>query len=541
MAVNVPGLSLSLLRQQTSVQAGLPLLISGRFTAFGMGVPAFIRVFLEGPSYDPQLRSFDTFASPFSGDYVVNVIAQKDGQYDVYAQASPPPLVPTGPPFPEAIMLLPPIAESTHPPLVVGMPFEGGVEALLPDGTRQRLIAPPMQPIEFAPTIAVGAPVITIPGAPPTPVAALPFVPTPAPTPPLPGVPALAQAAVDSLSFSPSQINPGMEATGVMVWRNTGDAPQRFDMALYLVSAQGVRYGPLQVQQNVSTNPLVPNTANVRLSTAGMPSGFYAVAVELYDSATGRLAGSRTLPSRLQIREIAAPVIPTPPPPEVPVAPTQDILATPSLNLARQLNVGDAWAGSVSLPTFGTVPYFVDAQLVMIDPSGNEYIAGQGSRTLSPGETLQVPVNLDTSGFSAGNYSLFLNVYDQYGQFVAQFPMGFLSLLEAALPPPPAPPTPPVPGLQYRIQEVYNQPMGTGGIRIIQPDTAVGTFNEGDTIILEAVPRDGYQFAGWLLDGVLWRTDNPVTFTMNPLTMAPEVPHSIGATYVPSALPPPPA
>ncbi|KKL12964.1 hypothetical protein LCGC14_2530470, partial [marine sediment metagenome] len=89
MAVNIPGLSLSLLRQQTSVQAGLPLLISGRFTAFGMGVPAFIRVFLEGPSYDPQLRSFDTFASPFSGDYTVNVLAEKDGQYNVYAQAFP--------------------------------------------------------------------------------------------------------------------------------------------------------------------------------------------------------------------------------------------------------------------------------------------------------------------------------------------------------------------------------------------------------------------------------------------------------------------
>ncbi len=105
MAVNVPGLSLSILRQQTSVRTGLPLLISGRFTAFGMGVPALIRVFLEGPTYDPQLRSFDTFASPFSGDYTVNVIAEKDGHYNVYAQAFPPPIMPTGPPFPDALLL----------------------------------------------------------------------------------------------------------------------------------------------------------------------------------------------------------------------------------------------------------------------------------------------------------------------------------------------------------------------------------------------------------------------------------------------------
>ncbi|GAJ07020.1 unnamed protein product, partial [marine sediment metagenome] len=173
MTINIPGLSLSILRQQTTVQAGLPLLISGRFTAFGIGVPTFIRVFLEGPSYDPQLRSFDTFASPFSGDYSTNVLAEKDGQYNVYAQAFPPPLIPTGPPFPEAMMLLPPMVESTRPPLVVGYPFDGGVDALLPDGTRQRLTAPAMQPIEFRPMITVGAPGITIMGlgAPAPPVA----------------------------------------------------------------------------------------------------------------------------------------------------------------------------------------------------------------------------------------------------------------------------------------------------------------------------------------------------------------------------------
>ncbi|GAH63981.1 unnamed protein product, partial [marine sediment metagenome] len=211
MAISIPGLSLSILRQQTTVQAGLPLLISGRFTAFGLGVPTYIRVFLEGPSYDPQLRSFDTFASPFSGDYSTNVIAEKDGQYNVYAQAFPPPLIPTGPPFPEAIMLLPPIAESTRPPLVVGYPFDGGVDALLPDGTSQRLTAPPMQPIEFRPMITV-APGITVtaPGVP----AAYPRIPAyppavpPAP-PAVPPVEVITRAAVDDIRFSPEEINPG--------------------------------------------------------------------------------------------------------------------------------------------------------------------------------------------------------------------------------------------------------------------------------------------------------------------------------------------
>lgn len=438
MAVNIPGLSLSLLRQQTSVQAGLPLLISGRFTAFGMGVPTFIRVFLEGPSYDPQLRSFDTFASPFSGDYSVNVIAEKDGQYTVYAQAFPPPLIPTGPPFPEAIMLLPPFAESTRPPLVVGYPFNGGVDALLPDGTRQRLTAPPMQPIEFRPMITV-APGISIaaPGVP----AAYPRIPTyppavpPAPPPAVPPVEVITRAAVDDIRFSPEEINPGMEATGVMSWRNIGDVPHIFDTVFYLVSPIGVRYGPLQVNQDISANPQVPATQNLRLSTEGLPPGIYSVVAEIYDSTTGALLAAQTLPSRLQIREIAAPVVPVPPPPVVPEVPTIDILGTPSLNLPRQLNVGDVWSGSVSLPTFGTVPYFAEARLLLQDPSMLEYVVAQGGRTLYPGETLQIPVNYNTSGFSGGNYTILMRVFDQFGQPIAEFPMGFLTMIEAIAPP----------------------------------------------------------------------------------------------------------
>ncbi|MBA7667987.1 hypothetical protein ES703_76089 [subsurface metagenome] len=220
-----------------------------------------------------------------------------------------------------------------------------------------------------------------------------------------------------------------------MSWRNTGDAPQLFDTVFYLVSPIGVRYGPLQVNQDISANPQVPATQNLRLSTAGMPSGIYSVVAEIYDSTTGALLAAPALPNRLQIREIAVPVVPVPPPPVVPEVPTIDILGTPSLNLPRQLNVGDVWAGSVSLPTFGTVPYFAEARLVMIDPSGYEYTVGQGGRTLSPGESLQVPINYDTSGFSGGNYTILMRVFDQFGQSVAEFPMGFLTMIEAIAPP----------------------------------------------------------------------------------------------------------
>jgi len=97
----------------------------------------------------------------------------------------------------------------------------------------------------------------------------------------------------------------------------------------------------------------------------------------------------------------------------------------------------------------------------------------------------------------------------------------------------PAPPLPPGPAAKYYFSFIGNQPSGTGGIRFIEPPESQLSFNDGDTLTLEAVPRDGYQFAGWQLDAVLWRFDNPLSFTMSPATLARGVNHEIIATYVP--------
>lgn len=180
-----PGTNLSILRQVTTVEAGRPLLISGRFTAFGLGLPALIRVYVEGPSYAPEVRNFDTFSMPWSGDYSVNILAEKDGDYEVYAQAFPPPLLPVGPPFPEAIPLGPPLAESPSPPIVVGRRVWERVEALLPTGERVEYPAPPLTPVEIYPVIAV-TPVVRVEvPRPPRPVPPPPRpAPPPAPVPP---------------------------------------------------------------------------------------------------------------------------------------------------------------------------------------------------------------------------------------------------------------------------------------------------------------------------------------------------------------------
>lgn len=466
MAVEIPGLSLSILRQQTRIQPGRPLLVSGRFTAFGLGFPAFIRVSLEGPSYDPQIRSFDTFASPFSGDYSINVLAEKGGSYQVYAQAFPPPMIPTGPPFPDVVLLLPPIAESTHPPLVVGGFTDTGVDYLLPDGTSRFLDAPPLQPIEFRPIITV-APGVTV-MAPGVPTIGIPGIaPPPPPAPPAPPVappvapPERITAALEDIRMSPEEINPGQEATGVMSWRNTSPSLHGFDVVIYTIDQRGVRHGPVQLESGLSVSPQVPQLTIIRFGTEGLPSGSYSMQGEIYDSVTGQLIDSSVVPYRLRIREIAPPVPPVPPvppPPAVPAVPTPDILSQPTLNLLREIRVGDTWSGSVGLPTIGAAPFYIAAQLILVDPTGREIVAGEAGRILQPGETLSIPVNLNTTNFTPGTYNIFLRVVDQYGALIWEFPMGFLSLLEAIAPPPLPPEIPTAPTAEMIQTPFVNLP-----------------------------------------------------------------------------------
>lgn len=160
MPPQFPGINISVLRQRTFARPNEPLTISGRVTALGFGVPALVRVFVEGPQHNPEVRSFDTIASPISGDYSTSVLAEKEGSYVVYAQAFPPVAVPV-PGAPDPVFLGPPLAESPRPPLAIGVPVNGGVELEVAPGRRER-VAPPAPttievraPITFAPRIEV--------------------------------------------------------------------------------------------------------------------------------------------------------------------------------------------------------------------------------------------------------------------------------------------------------------------------------------------------------------------------------------------------
>lgn len=153
MVTEALGVQVSVLRSKTFGAPNEPIQISGRVSAFGIGVPAAVRVSLVGPALNPQTRTFDTLSAPLTGDYSVVVLAEVAGRYVVQATA----FLPLGIPIPggNTIFLGPPLGESSEPPLVIGTPTENGV---IIDG--RSVPAPALTPIEVSPIIApVFAPV----------------------------------------------------------------------------------------------------------------------------------------------------------------------------------------------------------------------------------------------------------------------------------------------------------------------------------------------------------------------------------------------
>ena len=70
----LPGFNVSVLRQRTTAQPNEPVTMSGRVSVFGFGLPALVRVSVEGPAHNPEIRTFDTVAAPITGDYSIAVL-----------------------------------------------------------------------------------------------------------------------------------------------------------------------------------------------------------------------------------------------------------------------------------------------------------------------------------------------------------------------------------------------------------------------------------------------------------------------------------
>lgn len=287
--MTIPGINLSILRQSTTIEAGKPLLISGRLTIFGIGVPALIRVYVEGPKYDPAVRHFDTFASPFTGDYSVNVLAEKDGEYDVYAQAYPP--FPSLPLLPEPV-IGPPLGESPKPPIVVGTPTVGGLIETITGAGKQAIAAP--APVYIEVPYVVEVPARKASAAP---------VSLPTPPPPVEVLEPLAkQAYLHSVTFSPFAVTSGDIATGELDWENVGGEDTSYDVNLYLIDLKQNGYGPFKLTENTVVPSGYFAETPISIDTEDLPIGVYSARIDFIDAKTGKIVTSRIAGS-LQILE----------------------------------------------------------------------------------------------------------------------------------------------------------------------------------------------------------------------------------------------
>ncbi|MDP2661119.1 MAG: hypothetical protein Q8R28_10365 [Dehalococcoidia bacterium] len=109
--VSLAGLAVSVSQVSITGVPGQEVPVTGRVTAFGLGVPALVQITLSGPTEEV----FTTFAGP-DGNYDVSVAPTTPGLYRVDAQAFPP--------FPGLGNFLPPIARSPGLPTLPELPPE---------------------------------------------------------------------------------------------------------------------------------------------------------------------------------------------------------------------------------------------------------------------------------------------------------------------------------------------------------------------------------------------------------------------------------
>lgn len=290
------GIDLSLQRQNTTIEAGKPLLISGRITSFGIGfpTPSLIRVTVEGPAYDPEIRNFDTISAPITGDYSVNVQAEKDGEYEVYAKAYPF-FIPSLPILPSSVILGPAIGESPKPPIVVGNPTpEGLIETVTQQG-KETIAAP--APIYLPSPSAVTT--IVVEKAATTAEAAPVVLPSPPPDIPLSEIAALPkQAYIQDLSLDVNNMISGDDVNGVVKWRNVGSEDTTFDVNIYFIGTSA--YGPFSFLENEVASGSQA-TLPIIIGTEGVPADLYGARVDVIDAETGNILASRLFPGKLTI------------------------------------------------------------------------------------------------------------------------------------------------------------------------------------------------------------------------------------------------
>lgn len=520
--VEIPGISLSLIRSATSVQAGSPLLVSGRFTLFGLGAPAFIRVFLIGPSYNPETTHFDATAQPFSGEYNVQVTPAKDGEYSLYAQAYPLPVLPSGPLVPEGILALPAIGSTDRLPIVVGTPTAGGVTAQTPSGS-QFLSSPNLTPVEVsvgAPSVSVSTgggvsgtiPAITLiapttPYVPPAPVTPSPVTPISAPTTQVsfPATPTSSMLGTPTFGM-PSQLTYGEIWTGNItiptVIPSAIPGASSLPAGSSLIPSYSYRYNlyledpetgaDISVASGFSSArlgdalnlPISYPTSRLNLSPTQLPRRYNAILQVMDQNGNAffnQIVGRLYILAATGLPEVPKPAI------TVPSLPSLAMIQTPTATLPSEIDLGKVVSGNIviptvwpaSLPTPPTLPtYNLSITPELKGPSGTIYQQQLPvTRSFQPGQSISLPVSFDTGKLEGpGTYDILLLVRDSAGNLLTSAKIAALRVMAVA---PPVGPSPAIPA----SLTVLNSPRQGEALRYsfsgFQPNAPVKVYVQG--------------------------------------------------------------
>ncbi len=432
----IPAMDLSIQRQSTVVEAGKPLLISGRLSLLGIGLPAVVRVFVDGPKYDPASRHFDTFSSPFTGDYSTNVLAEKEGEYEVYAQAYLP--TPLALPFlPEPLILGPTLAESPKPPIVVGTPTAGGLVKTITEAGSQ-VVPTPSFDISVPIMVEVAAPGVqaapTLLPAPPPPISISELKPLEQPSVPN------ANMFGDPVASFPHSLTIGDTLGGQVTVPSQVPVPYSIGSQLYLLK-NGVKT-IISPASSTTVNRGVMIIPASDFNTSGLSPGTYDIFLQMWDT-----AGNTFL--LIDVGDLAMKSVP---PPKLPTA---NMLGTPVPNLPTTVTAGTTWKGNISIPTNAPIDYTfkfgVSLYPTAAAPSGIKTV----TQTVKATETVNLPISFYVAALAnPGTYNVELSVWDELGHaLIDRMTIGVLSIVKtvteaiAAIPTPVVPTLPAMPTL----------------------------------------------------------------------------------------------
>lgn len=146
----------------------------------------------------------------------------------------------------------------------------------------------------------------------------------------------------------------------------------------------------------------LPLSISLDTADADLPAGLYDIYLELWD-----INGDVFL--QADIGDLILKSI------QLPEVPTSSMVGLPIVTAPETISSGGIWSGEIAVPITVPKTYFVSRKVYLEKDGVQTTVVTQGPVTLNPDSILDIPFNFDTSGIAAGNYGVYLQMFDNAG------------------------------------------------------------------------------------------------------------------------------